>query len=221
MRTTSGSRRFRWRALAAMSIVMLVSGCSSATPGSTTPTAIARASHAVDASTPTPAATPQATPAATTEPTPAATTHPSPSSRGAPPPPSSATMKTSHGAPGDHGIPDRRFEVHWTEKYPKGTEIRVYGVTECLNNVDGEPCLVPHTPLPASVRHLVAKARAADGKAAWTWPGWENIGGALASSGEGEHDYYYEAFVAAAYNDAGHSKFIILDSAIACPGCTY
>ena len=130
-------------------------------------------------------------------------------------------MRTGLGAPGDYDIADRRFKVSWTETYPKGTEIRVYGVTECLNNVDGEPCLVLHTALPASVRHLVARAPAADGKVVWTWPGWENIGGALAFSRDGEKDYVYDAFVVAAYNDAGHSKFIILDSAIACPDCTY
>ena len=38
---------------------------------------------------------------------------------------------------------------------------------------------------------------------------------------DGDGDHYYQAFVAAAYNDAGHSKFIILDSTIACPDCTY
>ena len=102
--------------------------------------------------------------------------------------------------------------------YPSG-EIRVYGVTECINNVDGEPCLVLHTALPDSVRDLVAKAPAADGSAGWTWPGWENIGGAMAVNPDGDH--YYYAFVAAAYNAAGHSKFIILDSSTACPDCTY
>jgi hypothetical protein len=219
MRTTNRGTGLGWRASGALSIVVLLaSGCAAATPAGTpagiaTHATVAQASQAVSTPTPTPTPTPAATPDPTRDATPT-TMEP-------PPPPSSARMRTGEGALGEYDIPARRFKVSWSETYPKGTEIRVYGVTECLNNVDGEPCLPLHTPLPASVRHLVARAPAADGKVIWTWPGWENIGGSLAASREGDKDYYYEAFVVAAYNDAGHSKFIILESTIACPECTY
>jgi hypothetical protein len=62
--------------------------------------------------------------------------------------------------------------VTWRAPRSKGVEIRVYGVTECLARPahpepdSRGPCLVKHTPLPASVRTLLATARASDGKVA-------------------------------------------------------
>jgi hypothetical protein len=217
MFTTRRSAWRRWRALGAMSILVLAgSGCVSAAPagtpdGSTAPSASAQPSLAVAV----PAASPAATPEIHVERTP----DPSPSSADAPPPPSSARLRVRDGALGAYDVPEQEFEVSWTESYPPDTEIRVYGVTECLNQTEGEPCLVVNTRLPADLRDLVARGPAGAGSVGWTWPGWENIGGAMAVNPDGEH--YYYAFVAAAYNSAGHSKFIILDSSIACPDCTY
>jgi hypothetical protein len=116
--------------------------------------------------------------------------------------------------------------VTWKGPRGAGTEIQVYGVTKCLAmppDVDPAvawegPCLVEHTPLPASVRKLIAKASASSGKVSWTWPGWENIGSSLAMGPDGT---YYEAVVIAAYNGAGHSKFIIVAPGYGCSDCTY
>ena len=114
--------------------------------------------------------------------------------------------------------------VTWAGPRSKGTEIRVYGVTACIamppspgEGADG-PCLVEHTPLPESVRKLIAKAPASTGKISWTWRNWENIGSSVAMSPDGTA---YEAIVIAAYNAAGHSKFIIVDPGYWCGGCTY
>jgi hypothetical protein len=109
--------------------------------------------------------------------------------------------------------------ITWKQAQPAGTEIKVYGVTACLPPAgqDPAPCLVENTPLPASVRELIAKAPAADGTVTWSWPNWENVGGAVASHG----DTYYHAFVIAAYNATGHSKFIIVRSGEYCSDCTY
>jgi hypothetical protein len=216
MRTTTRSRWPGGPTLATAAIVMLVSAaCVGSAPATTadpvaSPSASPAPSVAVVTATATPAPTPDPTAAPTT---------PSPAAVKVPVAPTSAKIRVSDGALGAYDIPEQEFKVSWTETYPADTEIRVYGVTECINNVDGEPCLVLHTALPDSVRDLVAKAPAAAGSAGWTWPGWENIGGAMAVNPDGDH--YYYAFVAAAYNAAGHSKFIILDSSTACTDCTY
>ena len=102
---------------------------------------------------------------------------------------------------------------------PKGVTIRVYGVTACLpkHKQDHSPCLEKGTPLPANVRELIAKAPASKGKVTWTWPNWENAGGAVMAHG----DSYYDSVVIAAYNAAGHSKFVIVATGEYCPDCTY
>lgn len=107
--------------------------------------------------------------------------------------------------------------VTWNEAVTAGTEIRVYGVNACFAPPTGGTCLVEHTALPASVRDLIATAPASKGKVSWTWPAWDDIGGAVMAHG----DKTYEAVVIAAYNAAGHSKFIIIASAEWCPDCTY
>jgi hypothetical protein len=219
MGTTSRPLRPGWPTLAAAAIVMILSSAcvGSAPSASAEPPASSSASPTSSVAA-APTAKPAPTPDPTTAPTPDATPA-SPSAVKVPAAPTSAKIRVSDGALGAYDVPEQEFEVSWSETYPADTEIRVYGVTECINNVDSEPCLVLHTPLPDSVRDLVAKAPAGDGSTGWTWPGWENIGGAMAMNPDGEH--YYYAFVAAAYNAAGHSKFIILDSSTACPDCTY
>ena len=67
--------------------------------------------------------------------------------------------------------------VKWAAPRSEGVEIRVYGVTECIAKPANPspdthgPCLVEHTPLPASVRKLLATAPASDGVVSWTWTG--------------------------------------------------
>ena len=107
--------------------------------------------------------------------------------------------------------------VTWKAPRTKGVDIRVYGVTECLAlpahpkpGTDG-PCLVKNTPLPESVRTLLATAPASAGRASWTWiaeePGcdiWYPVG--AAPDGQG-----YYAVVVAAYSTSGHSIFTIAE----------
>ena len=67
--------------------------------------------------------------------------------------------------------------VRWGSSGSEGVEIRVYGVTECVARPANPspdthgPCLVEHTPLPASVRTLLATAPASRGVVSWTWTG--------------------------------------------------
>jgi hypothetical protein len=71
------------------------------------------------------------------------------------------------------------------------------------------PCLVEHTPLPGSVRTLLATAPASHGEVSWTWTGTfdcEGPGPAYDPSGTA-----YYAIVLAAYNAAGHSIFAIAE----------
>jgi hypothetical protein len=127
-------------------------------------------------------------------------------------------MTTKGSDPGGAGYDTRvTVTIRWKELAPKGTEIRVYGVTKCFAPPEGGPCLVEHTPLPASVRELIARAPASKGRVSWTWPNWEDVGGAVMAHGS----TYYEAVVIAAYNANGHSKFIIVESGQWCPDCTY
>jgi hypothetical protein len=107
--------------------------------------------------------------------------------------------------------------ITWKEAVTEGTEIRVYGVTACFAPPEGGACLVEHTALPASVRELIARAPASKGKVSWTWPAWDDVGGAVMAHGSST----YEAVVIAAYGAAGHSKFIIVRSGEWCPDCTY
>jgi hypothetical protein len=136
----------------------------------------------------------------------------------APPPPTAVKMTTKGSDPGGVGYDTRlRVTISWKEVAPKGTEIRVYGVTKCFAPPAGGPCLVEHTPLPESVRELIATAPASKGSVSWTWPNWEDVGGAVMAHGS----TIYEAVVIAAYNADGHSKFIIVESGEWCPDCTY
>ena len=67
--------------------------------------------------------------------------------------------------------------VSWGAPRSEGVEIRVYGVTECLAKPANPapdttgPCLVEHTPLPESVRTLLATGPASGGEVSWTWTG--------------------------------------------------
>jgi hypothetical protein len=106
--------------------------------------------------------------------------------------------------------------VTWRSPRAEGVEIRAYGVTECLAEPahakpgSGGPCLVRHTPLPASVRTLLATAPASAGKVAWSWieedPGCDPYSIGTAPDGQS-----YRAVVAAAYNASGHSIFVIAE----------
>ena len=175
-------------------------------------------------STPSPAAAPRAT------------ATPVPTARPTAPPPPKAVKIARHGCytgRDPDGIPSGvcTMTITWNEGATVGTEIRVYGVRGCLSAGDAAgsgPCLVADTHLPAGSLALIAKAPASDGKVSWTRPAWQDLGTAdtggpaFSTYGvDGKGDDIYHAIVVAAYNSAGHSKFIIADSGTWCydTGC--
>ena len=105
--------------------------------------------------------------------------------------------------------------VKWGAPQSEGVEIRVYGVTECLAEPadpspgTSGPCLVVHTPLPGSVRTLLATAPASDGEVSWTWTGTFDCEGPGPAYDPGGPAYH--AVVLAAYNASGHSIFAIAE----------
>lgn len=121
--------------------------------------------------------------------------------------------------------------ITWKKGMTKGTEIRVYGVTGCLSMTDrvgSGSCLVLHTALPPSTRKLIARVPASKGTVSWTRPAWQDViqsdtGGPMYRAfGVDRHgDDIYFAIVVAAYNEVGHSKFIIADAGTWCneTGC--
>lgn len=182
------------------------------------------------AATPAPAATPTPTPASTASPsssqtptptaaspspseTPQPTTEPTPVI--VPPKPTGVTFEQeSHVV--DDPIGAITQAVTWQAPRSEGVEIRVYGVTECIaepaNPRPGTsgPCLVVHTPLPASVRTLLATAQASAGAVSWTWMDViHECGGPLVLSDPSGPVYY--SVVLAAYSAAGHSIFTIAE----------
>lgn len=104
--------------------------------------------------------------------------------------------------------------VSWEGPRSEGVEIRVYGVTECVAKPPNPspdtqgPCLVEHTPLPASVRALLATAPASDGMVSWTWTGTFDCEVGLAYDPRGPA---YHAVVLAAYSASDHSIFAIAE----------
>jgi hypothetical protein len=161
---------------------------------------------------------------------------PTPIPAGPPSPPTSVAV-TRHGCytgPTPDGIPSGGeciTKITWKEAATSGTEIWVYGVTVCLSatpEAGNGSCLVADTSVPADVRKLIAKVPASDGTISWTGPPWQDVidtntgGPAFTAIGVNhlDHDTYF-AIVVAAYNDAGHSKFIVADAGTWCydTGC--
>lgn len=155
----------------------------------------------------------RATPASTinvASPSLAATPKPTPVPE--PPKPTGVTFDEQVRVSDDEAFAEITQTVTWREPRSEGVEIRVYGVTECIAEpaspppATSGPCLVEHTPLPASVRRLLATAPASDGVVSWTWT--EETG-----CNPGPFSGEYSAIVLAAYSASGHSIF-----AIAAPG---
>ena len=104
--------------------------------------------------------------------------------------------------------------VSWGAPRSEGVEIRVYGVTECVAkpanpspDTNGR-CLVERTPLPASVRTLLATAPLSDGGVSWSWTGTFDCEVGLAYNPRGPA---YHSVVLAAYGASGHSTFAIAE----------
>jgi hypothetical protein len=183
-------------------------------PSAPAPSIVPEPSSAVDPS-PLPSSPPPVvqSPAPSTGPS-----APTPPPADVPPAPSGVKMTVVESNLVEEGYyADLTTTIRWSAPKAAGTEIRVYGVTTCFAPAAGGPCLVEHTPLPDSVRDLIATAPASAGKVSWTWPSWDDVGGAVMGHG----DTLYQAIVIAAYGPAGHSKFIIVRSGEWCPDCTY
>ena len=161
------------------------------------------------AASPTASATPASpSPSATTQPTPKPTPVP------VPPKPTEVDFDVQMSDPGPDG--EVTQTVTWGAPRSEGVEIRVYGVTECIAEpVDpapgtNGPCLVVHTPLPASVRTLLATAPASDGAVSWTWTQLiYDCGGPLVGYDPDGPAYY--SVVLAAYSASGNSIFAIAE----------
>jgi len=156
------------------------------------------------AKSPSPSATPQPTPKPTAKPTPVPV----------PPKPTGVKFDSQVRVSDDEQVAEITQTVTWRAPRSEGVEIRVYGVTKCIAEPANPapdthgPCLVVHTPLPASVRTLLATAAASDGVASWTWT--EDTGCKPGLSYDRDGPEYY-AVVLAAYNASNHSIFAIAE----------
>jgi len=131
-----------------------------------------------------------------------------------PPKPTGVTFEQRRSGANDASMDEITQTVKWQAPRSKGVQIRVYGVTDCLampakpSPNTGGPCLVVHTPLPASVRTLLATAPASDGGVSWSWTGTFDCGPSLAYPLDGP---VYHSVVLAAYSESGHSNFAIAE----------
>lgn len=186
------------------------------------------AAACTSAATPLPDPTRSASPSIAVLPTPGAspttTTLASPSPSGTPEPtpvvvpskPTGVSFDEQVRRIGDSSEGEITQTVTWRAPRSEGVEIRVYGVTDCIaepaNPAPGTsgPCLVVHTPLPASVRVLLATAPASGGVVSWTWTQvvYDCGGPPIAYDPSGP---VYYAVVLAAYSAAGHSIFAIAE----------
>lgn len=201
------------RAVTMIAAGLLAVGCATATTPATPmpPTASPAITVSPTAASPTAAATPASpSPSATPQPTPEPTPVP------VPPKPTGVTFDEETRPIDDGQFGEVTQTVRWGAPRSEGVEIRVYGVTECIaepaDPAPGThgPCLVVHTPLPASVRRLLATAPASDGAVSWTWTQRiYDCGGPFV--GYDPHGPAYRAVVLAAYSAAGNSIFAIAE----------
>ena len=191
---------------------VLLAGCAGAQPP-------ASSTGGTPTSTPggtlTPTLEPTAAPtrAPTLEPTAAPTPKPTPVP--VPPKPTGVKFDEQVRVSDDEQIAEITQTVTWRAPRIEGVEIRVYGVTKCIAepanpapDTDG-PCLVVHTPLPASVRTLLATAPASDGVVRWTWTQETGCDPSPFASDPDGPTYY--AVVLAAYSASDHSIFAIAE----------
>lgn len=153
-------------------------------------------------------------PTGTASPSPAVTPRPTPEPAPVTPPPKPAgvTFDQQERVVDEQAVVVEITQtVTWEAPRSEGVDIRVYGVIGCIaepaNPLPGTsgPCLVVHTPLPASVRTLLATAPASDGVVSWTWT--------QQGAECGETSLPFRAVVLAAYGSSDRTIF-----AIAWPG---
>jgi hypothetical protein len=190
--------------------LLIAAACTSAAnPAPDSPTASPSITITPAAAGPTAVATPASpSPSATPQPTPTPTPVPEP------PMPAGVVFDEQVRVSDDGQVAEITQMVRWVSPRSEGVEIRVYGVTECIAEPadpppgTSGPCLVVDTPLPASVRTLLATAPASDGVVSWRWTQFpvECDSSYPASDPDGPG---YRAVVLAAYSASGHSIFAI------------
>lgn len=177
------------------------------------------AAACTSAATPAPDITPAASPSVTitpASPSPSATPSTTePMAVPVPPKPTGVTFDEETRLIGNGQFGQVTQTVTWGAPRSEGVEVRVYGVIECIAEPadpapgTNGPCLVEHTPLPESVRRLLATAPASDGAVSWTWT---EEGGCdpnpFKSAPDGTR---YHAVVLAAYAATGNSIFAIAE----------
>ncbi len=206
---------YRRLALAAI-LGSLLAACG--TSGAPLPSATPRANGSDETlspvtASPTPAPTP-ASPSPTQIPTASPKSTPKPTPVPVPPKPSGVKFDEQARLTDEEEVAEITQTITWQAPRDKGVEIRVYGVTECIAEPanpspdTGGPCLLVHTPLPASVRTLLATAPASDGAVSWRWTEDSGCRVGLAYDPDGPP---YHSIVLAAYDRWGHSIFAIAE----------
>jgi len=144
----------------------------------------------------------------------AATPSPKPTPSLPPPKPTGVKFDTEVRPNADDSVAEITQTVTWRAPRTNGVMISVYGITKCIaqpanpSPATSGPCLVEHTPLPASVRRLLATTSASDGSASWTWS--EETGCDVGLPNKPDGPAYY-AVVLAAYSASDHSIFAIAE----------
>ena len=196
-----------------LTVIVLVAACG--TSGAPSPPAVVPWASSPDVAI-TPAAASPTTAAVLASPSPSATYQPTPKPTPVPVPPKPTGVKFAEqvDVSADEAFATITQTVTWGAPRNEGVEIRVYGVTECIAapahprpDTRG-PCLVEHTPVPASVRTLLGTALASDGVVSWTWT--EETGCDIGLNNRPDGPAYH-AVVVAAYNASDHSIFAIAE----------
>ena len=198
------------RALLVASFALVLTACAAS--GVPSPSAIALAPSATTPADATDA--PQSPGPLPTPMSPTASPSPKPTPNPPPPKPTGVKFDTQVRPNADESVAEITQTVTWQAPRTNGVMISVYGITKCIaqppnpSPATSGPCLVEHTPLPASVRRLLATAPASDGSASWTWS--EETGCDVGLPNKPDGPAYY-AVVLAAYSASDHSIFAIAE----------
>src|SRR6476661_8121079 len=197
-------------------LAVVLTAC--ATSSAPSPSPIALATSAPNATIPSvpgseaPTDAPQSSSPLLTPNPPPATHSPTPPPDPPPPKPTGVKFDTQVTSNADDSVAEITQTVTWQAPRTNGVTISVYGITKCIaqppnpSPATSGRCLVEHTPLPASVRRLLATTPASDGSASWTWS--EETGCDVGLPNEPDGPAYY-AVVLAAYSESDHSIFAI------------
>lgn len=191
----------RWAWVAALAVA--VAGCTTGVSAPSEGPASAPASQAA-----TPTAPPSVDPIVTPAPSEAS---------GVPAEPTGVTFDGTSVERAD-GNYEFTYTVTWQTPRSEALEIRVYGVTECLEEPtpwpegDGSgPCVVEGAPMPTSLLELVAAIPAPDGAASWTWIAESGGCDLVDPVAYGPDGRAYWAVVLGAYSPSRHSVLAIAD----------